>query len=500
MTMAGDIDLDGNALTDLTGASAVGGACTPVTTPDVTGNFCASGAGYIAGAVTTGSTITSSGSINSGGMLASAATSYHHWTGRSEMYSSADGYWNVTNDATTGFTRATFGPETNQYPAIYPSGAAGATFACGAAITDVCNYTFTGFVSSASYVDQVVGQTATFGTVYTATAAASGAVIVGSGYVSNAADLATGDVTIASGYTTTDGDTGDVILRTGAAGAGAADAGDILLQTHGANTRVTIAGPTGDITFHTNATVGELLYLDDDADSYITGTTTDDVIQLHSNIGGGTGYTEITNSNNAGFLAVGRTTGTEGSRVSITDGNADNTAGELVLYADDGNGNFLWTSTADVFRGANAAPADDDAGGFAIMDLITGAIGSLTQAGLFSGLTTAGIHVNTPGSQELSAAETATVTAKWLKVYSDGGAVVSTADPTVSAGTADGQEACFRGVSDANTIEFEDETQNAGSTLELAGSLDFVFGLGDTLCLTWDSTASKWFEVSRSNN
>lgn len=116
------------------------------------------------------------------------------------------------------------------------------------------------------------------------------------------------------------------------------------------------------------------------------------------------------------------------------------------------------------------------------------------------GLTTTGPHINTPGSQELSVAETATVTAKWLKVYSDGGAVASTADPTVSAGTADGQEACFRGTSDVNTIEFQDEDNNAGSTLELDGGIDFVFGLGDTLCLTWDSTNSKWFEVSRSDN
>ncbi|MHC4867012.1 MAG: hypothetical protein ACYTEX_23285 [Planctomycetota bacterium] len=134
-----------------------------------------------------------------------------------------------------------------------------------------------------------------------------------------------------------------------------------------------------------------------------------------------------------------------------------------------------------------------------VADLTAGTIAS--DAGLSGvNLTTTGRRVITPGDQELSAAETLTITSSEMTLYSDGGAVVSTADPALTNGTADGEIICVMGTSDANTIQWQDETDNAGSTLELSGDVAFTMGLGDRLCLRWYATGSKWYETSRSNN
>jgi hypothetical protein len=210
-----------------------------------------------------------------------------------------------------------------------------------------------------------------------------------SGNQLNVGDVASGGIAITVGSTNTDGDVGDIIMKTDTAGAGAADAGDILFQVNGANTKMLVDGSTGNVDITEDLNIGELLYLDDDGDSYITGTNTDDVITLYVNDAVGTGYVEVVNDTGGGAFAVGRTTATTASRLSITDGGNDNLAGELVLYADDGNGNFFWTSTADVFRAANAVQADDDAGGYAIMDLTNGTIGAATQQGTFDDVTLA---------------------------------------------------------------------------------------------------------------
>ena len=132
------------------------------------------------------------------------------------------------------------------------------------------------------------------------------------------------------------------------------------------------------------------------------GITTMDVggVTFTIDITGGTGtaYAEIIDDSLAGFLALGRTTNATGvgSRLSIVDGGADNGAGELVLYDDGGTGHYLWVNTADVLRGHNTAPADDDAAGYAIMDLSDGTIGATGQAGTFSTLDAAGAFTS-PG-------------------------------------------------------------------------------------------------------
>lgn len=114
--------------------------------------------------------------------------------------------------------------------------------------------------------------------------------------------------------------------------------------------------------------------------------------------------------------------------------------------------------------------------------------------------TTAGLVTRTPGSQELSVGETLTITSSEMELFSDGGALVSTADPALTNGAANGQLICVMGTSDANRIQWSDEAVNPGSTLELAGGVAFDMGLGDRLCLRWYATGSKWYETSRSDN
>lgn len=93
----------------------------------------------------------------------------------------------------------------------------------------------------------------------------------------------------------------------------------------------------------------------------------------------GSGYLEIVDDNNAGFLAIGRTTSTGYSVLSVTDGGGDNLPGFIDLFDDGGNGDYIWFSSDHVFRTAAAIPADDDAGGYAIIDADDGTIGASAQ-------------------------------------------------------------------------------------------------------------------------
>ena len=132
---------------------------------------------------------------------------------------------------------------------------------------------------------------------------------------------------------------------------------------------------TEDSLYLVNIKVDGIAYLDAVSTQLIQGASpiTLDVT------GTGNSYFEIIQDNNAGYLAVGRTTATEPSMLSITDGGADNEPGQLQLYADDGNANYFWVSTTSVFRAQNSPMADDDAGGYAIVDLTDGTIGAIAQ-------------------------------------------------------------------------------------------------------------------------
>lgn len=81
--------------------------------------------------------------------------------------------------------------------------------------------------------------------------AATFALDIATGNQTNAGDVATGKLSLYTGNTTTDGNTGDIEIYTGVAGAGQADAGDIILSVNGAagagTTAIQIEGATGNV-------------------------------------------------------------------------------------------------------------------------------------------------------------------------------------------------------------------------------------------------------------
>lgn len=154
-------------------------------------------------------------------------------------------------------------------------------------------------------------------------------------------------------------------------------------------------------------------------------------ITLDAKGSAGTGYIEVIDDDNAGWLAVGRTSASKGSRLSITDGGADNMPGSICLYEDDGNGSYLWFNTAGVLRAAGSAFSDDDADGYALIDATTGTIGASTQA--VNGATFTGTTF-TDGTASLTAGALTGLTGALTIPHADG-LTLGKDDATNTAGT-----------------------------------------------------------------
>lgn len=134
----------------------------------------------------------------------------------------------------------------------------------------------------------------------------------------------------------------------------------------------------------------------------------------------------------------------------------------------------------------------------------TAQVTNITASGIstFGGNTIISAPLFTPAvgaTQSLLAATAINPVGVKIKVVGNGGAVVLVATPTISAPATDGQILLIQGTDGTNTVELQDDGSLAGSGLEL-GAASRVLGLGDTILLTWDSTTSKWYEVSFSNN
>jgi hypothetical protein len=112
-------------------------------------------------------------------------------------------------------------------------------------------------------------------------------------------------------------------------------------------------------------------------------------------------------------------------------------------------------------------------------------------------LTDGNITHTVEGTQTVVAGTTITSVNKHNPVAGNGGAIVMTSTPTIAAGSP-GDEVCIIGTSDANTVELQDETTIAGSTLELSGDVDMVLGIHDTICFVYYN--SHWVETTRSDN
>jgi hypothetical protein len=84
---------------------------------------------------------------------------------------------------------------------------------------------------------------------------------------------------------------------------------------------------------------------------------------------------------------------------------------------------------------------------------------------------------------------------QWETVYfHDDDAIDITANPQFADGF-DGQKITIIGSSDSDTLTLDD-----GTGLQLAGGVQFVLGLGDSIVFVYIAALDLWVEISRSNN
>ncbi len=106
-----------------------------------------------------------------------------------------------------------------------------------------------------------------------------------------------------------------------------------------------------------------------------------------------------------------------------------------------------------------------------------------------------GTFSGTPSADTSIVAGTGVTVSKYvMKVQGDGGAVDITANPQITDGS-DGQMVIIKGVSDTNTLKFDD-----GTGLALDSGISFTMGIGDLLHLMYDATEDIWYEISRTDN
>jgi len=90
---------------------------------------------------------------------------------------------------------------------------------------------------------------------------------------------------------------------------------------------------------------------------------------------------------------------------------------------------------------------------------------------------------------------TITVTNSLMRVVgADADAVLDTS-PAIADGSYDGQLVTIQGTADGNTVTIVDNVNT-----QLNGTASVTLGAGDVIMLQWDSAASNWLEITRSNN
>jgi hypothetical protein len=184
----------------------------------------------------------SSGSIVVGGFVSIPSTSYFGFAAATKLYyGGTDGNLKLTNTAgTRGIILDT--ATTDGTLALTDESGGNLKLTTSSITVTGINIGTSGIYSYGN----LVLNTATS----SETAATTNAALY-TGAQTNVGNYASGKTSVYTGATTTDGDTGDVEIYTGAAGAGAADAGDILLVTNGApgvgTTGLQILGSTGTV-------------------------------------------------------------------------------------------------------------------------------------------------------------------------------------------------------------------------------------------------------------
>lgn len=105
--------------------------------------------------------------------------------------------------------------------------------------------------------------------------------------------------------------------------------------------------------------------------------------------------------------------------------------------------------------------------------------------------------IYTSGTQSLNATDAVAVTGTKLKVQGDGGAVSLISTPSIEAGSYEGQEITIVGQNSTNTLEIQDESVLAGSTVILQNGSSITLGENENITLFWNGAA--WVEKGRSS-
>jgi hypothetical protein len=153
----------------------------------------------------------------------------------------------------------------------------------------------TEFLDLARYTATLL-QSYTILTQHRSDTTATDPIVIQTGDQSNAGAHNSGGLTFETG-SANGGGTGDFTLRTGASAAGEANAGDLVFQTHGTNTRCTIAGNGGGFT----CTADMTLLADDEpfaigaggaaADCYLIHNSTLSTLEVFCGAGAANGWT-----------------------------------------------------------------------------------------------------------------------------------------------------------------------------------------------------------------
>lgn len=154
----------------------------------------------------------------------------------------------------------------------------------------------------------------------------------------------------------------------------------------------------------------------------------------------------------------------------------------------DASGNLSSVATLDTGQGANELYDMDQ-------NVLTTSSPTFASVTVTNNVSISGTLSTPSVPNSLEVTDAVTSTTSFVVIQSTGNAILLTSNPCVTAGTTDGQRLTIMGLSDTNTVELPD-----GNGVELAGGVNFNFGVGDVLELIWYNSNSKWYEVSRSDN
>ena len=119
-------------------------------------------------------------------------------------------------------------------------------------------------------------------------------------------------------------------------------------------------------------------------------------------------------------------------------------------------------------------------------------LGNAADGALFLTTTGKSLFIEESTTTTFAAGATLTALTPVHKVEGTSGAVTLDATTSITDGQVDGQRLTLIGTSDTNTVTINDATNT-----RMNGQV--IITLGDVINFRWDSTASEWQELGRSN-